>query len=70
VNAALHGGDRDFTGFADDEATCVANGGGLRERRNFRVGDTGGVVEGVGEGAEAGAKDEADPGAKRRAFQD
>ncbi len=70
VDAALHGGNCDFARFADYQAAGVSDGGGLWERRNFRVGDAGGIGERVGEGAEAGTEDEADPGAERRAFQD
>src|SRR4029077_10831566 len=70
MDAALHAGDFDAVDFADDELPGVADGGGTGKVRNFRVRDTRGSGEFVGEGAEAGAEDECDLGTQLRFFLD
>ena len=64
MDAALHSGDGNFADCADDELACVADGGGVWEMRDFRVGDFGCVVEFVGESTEARAEDQRDFGAE------
>ena len=66
MDAALHSGDRDVADRAEDELAGMADGSGLREIGDFRVGDFSGVLEFVGEGAEAGAEDQGDFGAEIR----
>ena len=65
MHAALHDGDGDRVGVADHELSGVADGGGARECGDFGVGNAGGVGEGIGERAQAGAEDQADAWAQR-----
>ena len=70
VNAALHDGDGDVRDGAEDEAAGVARDGGLREVRDVGEGDGGRVFKLGGEGAEAGAEDDADARAERGADEE
>ncbi len=70
VDAPLHHRDRDAAGAADDERAPVAGDGGGGEVRDLREGDGHRLLEGVGEGPEAGAEDDPDRGRERRARAD
>ncbi len=59
VDAALHDGDGDAGDGAEDEVAGVAFDGGLREVGDVGVGDGDGSANVRGEGAEAGAEDDA-----------
>ena len=58
VHAALHDGDGCAGDGAEDEATGVADDGGLGEVGDCGVGDGGGGVDLGGEVAEAGTEDD------------
>src|ERR1700690_3350778 len=68
--AALHHRDGDIAQLADDELAGVAGDGRAREAGDFRVGNSRGEGELVGEGAGGGAGDEGDFWAQLRARLD
>ena len=62
MDAALHGDDAFATKLADDEVTLVPDGRGHRKTGDFAVRDGNGVLDQVGQLAEAAAEDDADNG--------
>src|SRR5882672_10011960 len=58
MDAPLHSANRNFSNFADDEGTGVADGGGTRKIRNLRVRNFRCAGELIRECAEARAKDQ------------
>ncbi len=66
MDAALHPCNGNCSHFSDDELPRVANGGRLREVRNFRVRNFGGISEFVRETAKAGTQDEGNLGTQLR----
>jgi len=64
MDSALHPRNGNCSYFSDDKLPRVANGGRLREVRNFRVRDFGGISEFVRESAKARAQDEGNLGAQ------
>ncbi len=60
VDAAFHDGDGDTRDGAEEEVAGVADYGGLGEVRDGAIGDGGGVLDRLGEVAEAGAENDGD----------
>jgi hypothetical protein len=70
MNTSLHARHRDIPDVSDHELSRVADGGGLREVRDFLVGYLSWRFEFVGEGAEARAQHQRNAGAESGFAQD